>query len=122
MNWYLVKLIFQIIRGNGNHTPQFDEQLRLVRADEAAWAIEKAHVLGWLEQSDFESTEGEKIIWKFIEVADIQKLTNLEDGAHMQSTTVEPLCSKEYLHQVSLQATKAQALIRQEENLLPAEI
>lgn len=116
MNWYLVKLVFQIIRENGTH-PQFDEQLRLVRADEAAWAIEKARVLGWLEQSGFESIEGEKINWEFVEVADIQKLINLEDGAHLLSTTIEPACSLEYLHLVKLNAAKAQSLIRQEENL-----
>ncbi|RYY10197.1 MAG: DUF4288 domain-containing protein, partial [Chitinophagaceae bacterium] len=27
MNWYLAKLIFRIVCGQGNHTPQFDEQL-----------------------------------------------------------------------------------------------
>lgn len=117
MNWYLVKLVFQIIRENGTH-PQFDEQLRLVRADEAAWAIEKARVLGWLEQSGFESIEGEKINWKFVEVLDIQKLTSLEDGVHMLSTTIEPTCPRDYLQLVKLNANKSHALIRQEENLL----
>jgi hypothetical protein len=29
MQWYLAKLVFQIICGDGNHRPQFDEQLRL---------------------------------------------------------------------------------------------
>lgn len=43
MNWYLVKLVFQII---GEHVtkPQFDEQLRLIRADEVEWALESACV------------------------------------------------------------------------------
>jgi len=27
MNWYLAKLVFRIICGDGDHTPQFDEQL-----------------------------------------------------------------------------------------------
>jgi len=42
MKWYLAKFVYQVISGNGNHTPQFDEQMRLIRADEFAWAKEKA--------------------------------------------------------------------------------
>ncbi|MEP7129294.1 MAG: DUF4288 domain-containing protein, partial [Chitinophagales bacterium] len=29
MNWYLAKIVFRIICGDGLHQPQFDEQLRL---------------------------------------------------------------------------------------------
>ncbi|MDQ3846676.1 MAG: DUF4288 domain-containing protein [Bacteroidota bacterium] len=32
MNWYLTKIIYRIICGNGDHKAQFDEQLRLVEA------------------------------------------------------------------------------------------
>jgi len=46
MNWYLAKLIFHVMSGEGTHTPQFDEQWRLIRADEVSWAYEKATVLG----------------------------------------------------------------------------
>ena len=34
MNWYLTKIVYQIICGEGNHTAQFDEQLRLIAADD----------------------------------------------------------------------------------------
>ena len=33
MNWYLAKFVYRIVCGNGNHIPQFDEQLRLITAD-----------------------------------------------------------------------------------------
>ncbi|MFA6946933.1 MAG: DUF4288 domain-containing protein, partial [Pedobacter sp.] len=33
MNWYVAKLIFRITCRNGNHQPQFDEQLRLISAE-----------------------------------------------------------------------------------------
>jgi hypothetical protein len=36
MKWYLAKFVYQVISGNGNHSPQFDEQMRLIRADEFA--------------------------------------------------------------------------------------
>ena len=32
MNWYLAKIVYRIICGQGNHTAQFDEQLRLIQA------------------------------------------------------------------------------------------
>ena len=32
MNWYLAKIVYRILCGEGEHTAQFDEQLRLVSA------------------------------------------------------------------------------------------
>ena len=34
MKWYLAKLVYRIICGEGNHKPQFDEQLRLIYAED----------------------------------------------------------------------------------------
>ena len=34
MKWYLAKIIYRIICGEGIHTPQFDEQLRLIHAED----------------------------------------------------------------------------------------
>jgi hypothetical protein len=34
MKWYLAKFVYQVVSGNGSHVAQFDEQLRLIRADE----------------------------------------------------------------------------------------
>ncbi len=46
MNWYLTKIVYRIICGQGNHTAQFDEQLRLIQADNAQEAFEKSAALG----------------------------------------------------------------------------
>ncbi|MCW5909864.1 MAG: DUF4288 domain-containing protein [Cyclobacteriaceae bacterium] len=114
MNWYLVKLVFQVV--NGGHSPaQFDEQLRLVRADEVAWAMEKASVLGWLEQTTFKSSYAMKVTWKFAGVADIQKVNRLEDGVQLFSTTVQPDCPHEYLEAIKLNAMKAADMLKEEE-------
>jgi hypothetical protein len=42
MNWYLTKIVYRIICGQGNHTAQFDEQLRLIQASSAQEAFEKS--------------------------------------------------------------------------------
>lgn len=44
-NWYLVKIVFQIICGSGNHKPQFEEQLRLIIAASPVAATDKAKQL-----------------------------------------------------------------------------
>ena len=46
MNWYLAKINFQIICGNGHHKPQFDEQLRLIHAGDSLEAFYKARLVG----------------------------------------------------------------------------
>jgi hypothetical protein len=45
MNWYLAKLVFQLRSAENTQTPQFEEQWRLIRADDDEWAHEKATTL-----------------------------------------------------------------------------
>ncbi|HCZ35666.1 MAG TPA: DUF4288 domain-containing protein [Cytophagales bacterium] len=108
MNWYLVKLVFQIVNDNG--TAQFDEQMRLIQADELPWAIEKARVLGWLEQSaDVQHA------WQFIDVADIRRVEALEDGIQLCAHTIEVENAADYIHLTRLNAAKAFQLAQQQE-------
>lgn len=109
MNWYLVKMVFQIV--NGNNRAQFDEQLRLVKADEITWASEKASVLGWLEQTTFKSNQGE-VEWRFIGVAEIQQVGGWEDGMQLWSTTSEMDNESEYINLVKTNSAKALYLNR----------
>ncbi len=46
MKWYLAKLVFRIICGEGEHTAQFDEQLRLIKANNKEEAFHKAKRVG----------------------------------------------------------------------------
>ena len=83
-SWYLVKIVFQIICGNGNHKPQFEEQLRLITAASPGEATEKARQLIFAEQVPFE-----KVTWKFVAITDIYLFTNLMDGAELFSQITE---------------------------------
>ena len=42
MNWYLSKIVYQIICDQGLHRPQFDEQLRLIYAEDDLHAFQSA--------------------------------------------------------------------------------
>jgi len=122
LNWYLVKLVFQVQIGAGAHTPQFDEQWRLIKADEVAWAEEKATVLGRMEECNFLSERKEKVDWKFIGVSDIHKIGPFEDGAQLFSATEEPTDASEYIRHIKTTARKSFALARQKEYVLTKDL
>lgn len=115
MKWYIAKLVFQVISGDGLQAPQFDEQWRLIKADEIIWAHEKARVLGWLEQGRFDAEHRRKVEWRFIEVAEIQQITTMEDGVELYSTTEEPLDANAYVDLVRIRAQKSLALAQNRE-------
>lgn len=113
MNWYLAKLVFQVRSGAGAHTPQFDGQWRLIRADEVAWAHEKATVLGRMDECCQLNHENEMLEWKFIEVTDIIPIVEFEDGEQIFSTTEEPINPESYIQSVKIHAKKSFALAQQ---------
>jgi predicted transcriptional regulator len=97
MNWYLAKFVYQVVSGEENNIPQFDEQLRLIRANDIEWATEKATILGRLEDSNFLNCKNEKRKSKFISVVDVKQIVSMEDGDEIYSSTTEPGNTREYL-------------------------
>ena len=88
MKWYISKLIFQIICGDGNHTAQFDEQLRLIEAEDEDKAFEKATSLGIEETDNFYNQKNQLVQWKFINISELYQLS-LIDGAELHSKITE---------------------------------
>lgn len=96
MNWYMVKLIYQFICGNGAHTPQFNEQLRLIVAEDALHAFYKARLIG--ERETLQIIKGEMPIqWKFIDVTEILPVNKLSDGAELWSFMNEDTDAELYI-------------------------
>lgn len=89
MNWYLAKIIFRIVCGEGDHTPQFDEQLRLIAADNNEQALCKAQAVGRQEATCFPNQQQKMVEWKFINVTELYKLTEMMDGAELFSRIQE---------------------------------
>lgn len=100
MNWYITKIIYQIICGSGEHTAQFDEQLRLVSAGDETEAYEKAMQTGRLEEDVFRNEKRELVQWKYIGVAELYKLSHLIDGAELYSRITETDDADAYLQLV----------------------
>ena len=105
MKWYLAKFVYQVVSGDGNHAPQFDEQLRLIRADEFDWAKEKAGILGRLGECSFVNDRKETVTWKFINVVDICPIHSMQDGDEIYSSTAEPKDVRAYLKVVHAKAS-----------------
>ena len=83
MNWYVAKLVFRVISGDGNHNAQFDEQLRLINADSEYTAFEKASHIGRANQDSFLNNNKQTVQWQFIDVAELNHLGELKDGAEL---------------------------------------
>lgn len=89
MNWYMAKNVFRIVCGEGKHTPQFDEQLRLISADSRQEAFEKAQSVGLATQDSFLNHKQELVQWQFINTVELHKLSSLSDGAEIYSGVKE---------------------------------
>jgi len=108
MEWYLAKIVYRIISGDGNHKPQFDEQLRLINADDELHAFQKARLIGDKYQDSFLNKVNNTVYWKFVDVSEINKLEKLEDGAEMYSRISEEDNAELYIRATH---TRAQYLL-----------
>ncbi len=104
MNWYLSKIVFRIICGDGHHQAQFDEQLRLIRAENEKIAFEKASRIGLREEDSFFNQQEKLVQWKFINVAELYKISDLLDGAELYSKIEETSCAESYIDLVHKKA------------------
>ena len=103
MNWYMAKLVYQFICGSGMHTPQFNEQLRLIVAEDALHAFYKARLIGERETLDIVNN-GLPIKWKFIDVTEILPVNKLSDGAELWSFMNEDTDAELYIRNTQQKA------------------
>lgn len=108
MKWYLAKIVFQIICGDGNHTAQFDEQLRLIAAVNEDEAFEKASSIGKNEEESFYNLKQQLVRWDFVNVSELYHLTELIDGAEMYSRINEVDDAESYITSVHRRAESIQ--------------
>jgi len=83
MNWYVAKIVFRVISGEGNHNAQFDEQLRLISGNTEQEAFKKATQIGIDNQDSFLNNREQTVKWQFIDVAEINPINALTDGTEL---------------------------------------
>ncbi|WP_316829806.1 DUF4288 domain-containing protein [Pedobacter aquatilis] len=97
MKWFAVNCIYQVICGEGKHSPQFNEQVRLVTAETSFEAIQKAKLLAFGYNASFENCVGEMVRWEFIAVGGITAVDEPTDGIEVSSKILEPKSVEAYL-------------------------
>jgi hypothetical protein len=104
MDWYMAKMIFRIICGEGAHTPQFDEQLRLVSAGSKEEAFRKAQEMGQQEEDTFYNRKEQLVQWQFINISELYRLSELIDGAELYSRIEEKENADAYIYTIHQKA------------------
>lgn len=100
MKWFIAKLVFKIVCGNGNHTPQFDEQLRLIYAEDELHAFHKARLLGEGDCLKSATEVSVAVQWKFIDVCELHPLIHATDGAEINSVKREEADANLYIRTI----------------------
>ena len=117
MKWYLAKLIYSIICGEGNHTPQFDEQLRLINAEDDLHAFQKARTTGHREEDLFFNKHQKLVQWKFIDVLELHPLNEIIDGAEVYSRIIEQTDADQYIKYIYSRSARLQESCNEKEFL-----
>jgi len=104
MNWYVVKILFRIISGSGNHIAQFEEQLRIIQAQNEQQALEKARAIGAGAEDEFLNHKKEKVKWQFVDVSDLAEIKAWENGTEILSRIEEVENSGDYIYEVKQRA------------------
>ena len=108
MNWYLAKIVYRIICGDGAHTPQFDEQVRFIQAFSKKHAFEKGRHIGLQEEETFTNHKEQLVQWKFVDVAELHEMDELHDGAEVYSQIKETEDAEAYTRFIHHKASQLQ--------------
>lgn len=109
MNWYIAKVVYNIVNGSGDHTPQFDEQYRLVKASSLEEAFQKAEHIGVNEEEILLSENKEIVNWNFVGISELYAINELKDGMELFSNIHEEQDRKLYIETVKMKSAYVQS-------------
>jgi len=102
MKWYVAKVVFRITTPAVRQVAQFDEHLRLIRAESFEQAFMKARLLGITEEDEFVNHLDAK--WEFVNISELIPLQELSDGLEVYSQIHETLEPRSYVNLVHQKA------------------
>ena len=88
MQSFTAQIIYRI-ECEGRSTDQYEEQWRLVYADDHEKALQEARLTGQSEEATFVDRHGRQICWRMLAVKDIQPV-DLKNGGLLFSIVREP--------------------------------
>lgn len=104
MEWYLAKLVYRFQPNTINGTVHFEEQIRLVEAEDDLHAFHKAQQIGTQEECHLEDDSTGNIHWHFIDVTELLKLQQMMDGAEVLSQSYKTTEPEVYQKNIRLKA------------------
>ncbi len=107
----MAKIIFRIVCGEGNHTPQFEEQIRLIQAADKSEAFEKARSIGESNEMVFLNHRQQEVQWRFVNVAELAGLSGLSHGAELFSHIHEAEEAEQYIELINDKAETIRSAI-----------
>lgn len=102
----MAKIVYRIFCGTNDHTPQFDEQLRLIFAEDELHAFHKARLLGEREDDCRPDGIQKPSRWKFIDVTAVFLVEDETDGAEVYSHISEEEDAEIYIRNIRQTALK----------------
>jgi hypothetical protein len=98
-NWFIAKLVYQIVCGDGKHRPQFEEQWRLINATDAAEVKTKVNSMVQGETAS-DAASLLPVHWQFVSMVEVIPLNRMADGAELLAITREPYDHIDYLNAI----------------------
>jgi len=109
MNWYIAKVAFNIVSGSGDHTPQFDEQYRLIKAGSLEEAFHKAEIIGINEEEVMLNAKDEIVKWDFVGISELYPVNELRDGMELFSSVHEIEDRSSYIEMLKMKSAYVQS-------------
>lgn len=107
MNWYVAKLVFRITTAQTQTVGQFDEHIRLIRADSFEGAFRKARLIGIQE----EDSCPDRPRWEFVNISELFPLEELKDGVEVYSRIQDIPQAQSYINLIHLKAAELELAI-----------
>ncbi len=105
MHWFLATLVYRILYSNGDQLFQFNEQIRLIKAEDELHAFHKARLLGEGDRLTELCSTMPGIKWQFIDVTALLAITPYLDGAEIHSCFSEEAAGELYIRSVKKAGT-----------------
>jgi hypothetical protein len=95
MHWFLSKIVFRV-EHSASAKRMFDEQYRLIHAENENGAFNKALEIGLKEEESFPDSKHRTVSWKFIGIVSLNRLPELTDSMELDSRSEEPENETDY--------------------------
>jgi hypothetical protein len=101
MQAYVAQIIYKI-KSSAKGIEQYDEQYRLLFAEDERMALNKAQILGKEEEAAFIDRHGRAVSWELVAIKDLQEV-QLDHGSLLFSTVkeVEPIAAPLWAESIS---------------------